>query len=1013
MGEVYEARDKVLSRSVAIKFLLRASAEGTMRLLQEARALARLEHPNLCKVYEAGEPEGKPPYIAMQLVSGRPLSEEASELSLPEKVQVMRQVAEAMHEAHRQGVIHRDLKPANIMLGRTADGRWGATVMDFGLAYEVHRGHALTEIGQVMGTLAYMAPEQARGEVRSIDRRSDIYALGVTLYELLTGQVPFRAPTGPALLQQVFNDEPKPLRVHVPQLPVDLETITLKCLSKEPDRRYATARELGDDLGRYLEGEPIVGRRPGAAERARRWVQKRRALVAVSTISLALILVFAVVGAHAWLEARRARSAAVEQARLAQELGQQAQAIESFLRVAYGAPLHDTIEEQRRVRELMAAIGAREVAGGAGRSLVHYALGRGHLALGEFEPARAELSLARQQDVDSPELNYALGRALGELYQRALSAARGGGSVAWVAARQGEAEAQFLRPALAALERSRGLKVESPFCLEGFIALYRRDYDAASRAAERAIAEAPWVYEARKLAGDVHLARAAEGLERGEYETARAEVDEAIAFYERASEHGRSDAHVYEALAGAWLDRSELDQRLNGPHGQSLAHALTAIDRAVVADPRRASTHTRRAFVLKSRYQLRNQENASEAELEAADEEWEATARRAIDLDPQDAFAYVALGNAFAKRGLRDTRAGRDPTPAWHEAARWLSGALERKPAFPRGLNDLGAVYLSEGNYLANRGVEPRDVFARARHSFDAAIESDPAYMRAYANLSDVATSQASYEVTRGQDPELAVERALAVAERAFALDPRYFATLNQAALAELERAAYLDRVERDARPAVERSFTFIERSLRVNDGSDLAWFYRARGHYLLARQAQREGGEPRASLVAAERALDEAYRRDSTCPDCRVLGSQLNQLEATLAGHATAGAVSLFRRALAETKKAFERYPAYAEAYQEAARVSLRLAEASPGDAPAAIDEGLSHADRALALAPGVAEARAIRGALLLARARALRDAARLEAARLAVVELEHAFALNPLLAHDYGAHLRDARAF
>ena len=327
MGEVYKARDRRLGRLVALKFILGADPNRAMRFLQEARAQARIDHPNVCKVYEAGEVAGKA-FISMQLVAGQRLDQAAADMSLPERVQVMREVAGAVHEAHRLGVIHRDLKPSNIMVGRAEDGRLSPVVMDFGLAYETSQGHGLTESGTMMGTPAYMAPEQARGELRNIDRRSDVYSLGATLYELLTGAVPFTDPTLVGLLSKVLHEEPLPPRARVPHLESDLETIVLKCLSKEPDQRYPSARAVAEDLGRYMDGDPILGRRPSLRYRLRRYARKHRALVTVSALSLASILILVGWGARSWLEARDTQRQSETRARLAEELGQQVKEIE-------------------------------------------------------------------------------------------------------------------------------------------------------------------------------------------------------------------------------------------------------------------------------------------------------------------------------------------------------------------------------------------------------------------------------------------------------------------------------------------------------------------------------------------------------------------------------------------------------------------------------------------------------------------------------------------------------------
>jgi serine/threonine-protein kinase len=1012
MGEVYKARDRRLGRVVALKFIRGADPDRVMRFLQEARAQARIDHPHVCKVYEVGEAGGKA-YIAMQLIGGERLDRAARDMSLPEKVQVMKEVAEAIHEAHRLGVIHRDLKPSNIMVGRGEDGRCFPVVMDFGLAYDIGQGHGLTETGALMGTPSYMAPEQARGDVRSIDRRSDVYSLGATLYELLAGVAPFTDTSLADTLQKVLHEEPPSPRTHVPHLPGDLETLVLKCLSKEPDQRYPSARALAEDLGRYIEGEPILGQRPSLLYRLRRRARKHRTLVTVSAVSLVSILVLSAFGARSWLEARHTRQQSEERARLAGQLGQQVKEIEWFLRAAYMLPLHDTSLEQQLVRERMARISKqRHDLGDHGEGLVHYALGRGYLAMHELELAHEELNRAREKGVESPELHFARGRVLGELYHRALEDARRSGGREWVAERQRVLEKQYLEPALQSLEHSKNLDLESPRYIEALITFYRRDYDMAARLAAQASVETPWMYEARTLAGDVAYTRAMELLERGEYDPARAGLEEAIRLYEQAIESGRSDARNHEALAEAWLQQSELDKRQGRPRKDSLLRALAAGDRSIQAAPQRASGYTKKSYVLMNWYRVVNFQGG-EVDPKPILADWISTAARAVQLDPSDVYAYDTLGYGHFMRGLQEARDGRNPGPSWDEAITWLRRALELQPDYPWGLNDLALVYRWKGNHQREHGEDPRTAYAEAESHLRQAVRADPKYLFAHANLADLYNVMASYSLSRGANPQWQVEQAIQAGQQALALDGNFYSAMNQVALAELTSARYLADSGGDPSPPLERAFRQLERSMAINSTSGRTHLYRAMGHLLSVDHTMRKGRDPSAALEAGRRAVAEVYRHEPACIDCRVVSARLGLAEAAWAKRRGRTVLPLLQQALAEARRAVELYPYY-EAHQELARVHWRLAEAQPpGGVHPHVQEGLAQVELALRLDPGLAHAHAIRGGLLLARARTMREAAgRLDLVRQARAALTRALELNPLLEREYAKPVREAES-
>jgi serine/threonine protein kinase/tetratricopeptide (TPR) repeat protein len=428
MGVVYLARTLALNRPCALKMILagvHASAAATARFHAEAEAIARLRHAEIVQIYHVGTADGLP-YLELEYLPGGSLDRTLDGTPRPPAAaaQLVAILAGAIAEAHRQGIVHRDLKPANILL----DSRGRPKVADFGLAKMLDSDDGLTKSCAVLGSPSYMAPEQAAGQAKQIGPAADVYALGAILYELLTGRPPFRAATALETLAQVKSAEPVRPSQFQPGLARDLETICLKCLAKEPGRRYATAAALGEDLERYLNGEPIVARPAPVWERWWKWSRRRPTLAAALAVSATAV---AVLLGGAWYYNTRLHNA-LGQATMAEQAAykQRDLALSAFKNLVFD--VQEKLEETPTTRPLRQKLLAKALRGldkiaktaevatpNLSRAVAHQKLGnifrqigRTQEAVHHYDQARV---LAERLIAESPE-NIATAECLRDTY---------------------------------------------------------------------------------------------------------------------------------------------------------------------------------------------------------------------------------------------------------------------------------------------------------------------------------------------------------------------------------------------------------------------------------------------------------------------------------------------------------------------------------------------------------------------------------------------------------------------
>jgi serine/threonine-protein kinase len=1010
MARVFRAHDVPLQREVALKFLKSDDPDRLSRFLREAQAQARVDHENVCKIFEVGELDGRP-YIAMQLIEGQPLfvpvrrDEPGAEndlshpgpllgqMTVEQKARMMQRVAEGIHAAHREGLIHRDIKPSNIMLEATEQGDFKPTVLDFGLAREVASAGA-TSLGLAAGTPHFMAPEQARGETSALDRRTDVYGLGATLYAILAGTPPFDGPSSLDVLIKVTEVEAPPLTA----VPEDLSTIVAKCLQKEPALRYDSARALAEDLGRYLDGEPIQARRASLAYRLGKKARKHRKLVAAGSIASAAFIVLAAWSAHAQIRAQ-------QRARLAGVFGQEVKGIETRMQIAHLLPEHDITPEKTAVREDMAALEARmrdlgSVADGPG----HYALGRGYLALGEPDKAREHLSRAWETGYREREVSYALGLSLGALYQRELERA---GRVADAKQREAQtkkAQAELRDPALRALAESRGLRVSSSEYVEALVAFYERRYDQAIEKARAACARSPWLYEARALEAAVEASVAKDHVDNGRFGPAAEAIARAEAAYAAAFVIGRSDGSIPAGLCR--LEVSAIKMR-NFGHGGDLTpyfrSALEACDRAIRIDPDLADAQTAKAQVLWRQATEGGRE--ARALLDAA----AAACRQALRIRPEDAETHYALSQIRKDMAEGAAAVGRDPRADFQDAMREIEETIARAPLMYKAYSERGIIYRGIGSYESRRGGDPTPAWRQAEESARRALALKPDYDLGFANLSLLYLLEGRYEVDHGQDPRPTAVKALSAARDAVAASPRSIkhhalVARAHALQAEGEVALGLDPQEglTKATEAFQKVFAVDPTFRDVLDGM-------ARVELLAALHAFDRGQDPRPRIEAGLRWTRRARERAPDDPP-HALEAGLGLLEARWRIRQGLPPEQALAAAQATAEAALRVDASDSDANADMAEIAWLRGRSGP---PAARDiaRGRESAEKALAFNPAHARALAVRGALLLEAVHLGGVAERQVLRAQARDSLERAIAVNAFLSHEYDPLLDTAR--
>ncbi|WP_224371475.1 serine/threonine-protein kinase [Hyalangium versicolor] len=851
MGQVFLAYDLRLRRNVALKFVKGDDAELVRRLLSEARSQARVEHERVCKVHEVGEVQGKP-YIAMQFVDGLPLGQLSDELTVEQKVLALRDAAEGVHAAHRAGLIHRDLKPSNILVERSEDGRLKPFVMDFGLAHDWSEKGGATSTGSVLGTPHYMSPEQARGEVQSLDRRADVYSLGATLYFLLTGEPPIPGANGLEVLNNIATVEPTPPRKLNPNIPADLEAIVLKCLEKDRSVRYDSARSLIEDLDRFLAGEPIQARPTGFWYWLRKKARKHRLIVSVA--SAALLAVALALGSAIYTH-----SQATHREELARRFTEKVEHIEALARYSGLSPLHDTREDRKEIRQHMEELGTQiRQAGDAAVGPGNYALARGYLALGDDALARKHLELAWNSGFHEPRVAYALALVLGHLYQDQLLEVERTRNPELREVRKQELQRDFRDPALVYLRLSQGADVPSADYVSALLSFYEDRLDEALARVDAMGNRLPWLYEVPLLHGDILQARAARRWNQGDREGALADFEAGRNAYAAAAAIGESVPAVHQALAKLEYTAALMEMYGHGDVLPPLTRGRQAVVHALEALPEDPTS-----LLLEARFHRRLAEYRTthgedpQAALDAA----LAAARKALEQGLTGPQTHLELGRIlFQSANFRVSR-GQDPREQLRQSVQALQQIAPKDRDYDFH-NTLGGLFFMWAGYEDDTGASSADHRRQAIESFQEATRLSPRIPDAWSNLGMAFYRRAEHPAPNEKGPvseqqEEDLRQAWTALQRAMELNPRnwvpyLYGGLIQAQWAELHPCG--PEASRHLSTALE----LYSQGLAINQNPQL---HNGLGIALLhqAQQTWEHGGDPFPLLDKAQAAFEQA----------------------------------------------------------------------------------------------------------------------------------------------------------
>lgn len=967
MGRVFRGIDPKLSRTVALKFVLNTSEQDLVeRFIREARLQAKLEHAHICKIYEIGEYLGKP-YISMQYIKGISLGEAKEELSVEQKLKIIKEVSEALHTAHKQGLIHRDIKPSNILIEKSEEHGWWPYILDFGLAREV--GDAgTTAAGTILGTPSYMSPEQAKGKINLLDRRSDVYSVGATLYELLTGVPPFKAKNYFEMVMKITDEKPIELRKLNDSIAEDVEIIVLKCLEKDPQKRYQSAKALAEDIALYLDGEPISAR-PSKLYRFNKLVKKHKLKVAL--LVLVILLVLSSIGTaiyRVWFFNEKEKAEKF--------FGQEIKEIEKIWHYSSTLPLHDNkaarVLIENRIKALREKLkdSTRPAQGPA-----YFAIGRGYLTLQDYEKANTYLEKAWQSDYKTSDTAYSLGYAKGELYQYFREQLR------FIPDKQAQdkqltqLKKLYRDPALNYLTLSTEVSSDKLY-IEALVAFYLDEYNKALEKTTQAFQNSPWLYEAKKLESKIYKELGIKSLRSGDYDQALKDFELAKIAYEQALDIGRSDASLYELEADRNINlMTALFEKSKSPE-EVAEIALKACDQALIVNPESkiAFINKAAAYNILGQYQIRIglEPIALDKSIEAAERAAKLVkTERSANLSLDKGLAgipYGYIGASYYRKGLYELGKGLDPCPTFNKATEAFKEALEMSVLYDFIYKNLGDAYWGTARYEMSKGLDAIKSLDFSIKNYQEAINLNSENMFYYNGLGNAYEIRGEYELLSGANPSIWLDKAIESYKKAIAINPNHPFPHTNTGISYRTKARYELAEGSDPSESVKKAKENFDKGLSLGPFAD---GYRFLGEALLvgAEFSLDQQKDPSRELNQAKNALEEGIKLNQNNTELYLRLAEVELLSARDRLAKKLSPEEFFKKVEINFKRAIELNP-------ESAEINLKLTEyyyylidsklLQKKEVNLEMQQAIKASEKALLLNPKLLEAKALKASLL-----------------------------------------------